>query len=313
VPATSTSPSFITVTASAKRKDPVDVVLDQQHRQIRGDALDELADALAFRRRPVPASGSSSKSTRGRVPRASAMSSSRLPAVRQRRRRRRLHAGQTHRAHHLGAVAVDFSQRGRVDPDRMAPRVARLNREAHVLGHRQRHEQVGDLERATDAGERDLLGAVSRDRPAGERDGAAVRREQSRDQVEGGRLAGAVRADQCMQRPVAQPERHVLDRVDAAEVLGQSFRCEDDLAIGMRRSQESRQRDGAAEALRHGGLADGRLSPTRRGACVQADQAGRREDDEGHEQQPEDEQPVLGDARQRVAKDHEEQRAERGA
>jgi hypothetical protein len=34
-------------------------------------------------------------------------------------------------------------------------------------------------------------------------------------------LPGAIRADQRVQRPVAQPKRHVLDRVDAAEMLGQ--------------------------------------------------------------------------------------------
>ena len=41
-----------------------------------------------------------------------------------------LHAGQAHGAHHLGGVAVDVGQRGRVDPDRVAPRMARLHREA---------------------------------------------------------------------------------------------------------------------------------------------------------------------------------------
>ena len=50
LPSTSTSPSFITVTASAEREDAVDVVLDQQHRQVGRDALDELTDALALGR-----------------------------------------------------------------------------------------------------------------------------------------------------------------------------------------------------------------------------------------------------------------------
>jgi hypothetical protein len=38
---------------------------------------------------------------------------------------------------------------------------------------------------------------------AGQHDGAAIRRKQSRDQIENGRLAGAIRTDQRMQRSIA--------------------------------------------------------------------------------------------------------------
>ena len=65
----------------------------------------------------------------------------------------------------------------RVDPEPEAPRVARLHREAHVLLHVERAEEVGDLERAARRPRAVMRsGREARDRPAGERD-ACPRRD----------------------------------------------------------------------------------------------------------------------------------------
>jgi hypothetical protein len=75
--------------------------------------------------------------------------------------------------------------------------------------------------------------------------------------------------------------------------------------------RKSGQRGRAGLAVRHRGVVDGPRPPARRGAVPEADQSGRREHDEGDEEQPEHEQPVLGHARQVVTEDDEEQRPER--
>ena len=61
-------------------------------------------------------------------------------------------------------------------------------------------------------------------RPAGDvlaiqPDLAGIRREQPGDDVEQGRLAGAVRADQAGDRAARDLKRAIIHRVDAAETL----------------------------------------------------------------------------------------------
>ncbi len=66
----------------------------------------------------------------------------------------------------------------------------------------QRRKQIGDLERAADAGAGDLLRRMSGDRPAHQRNLAFVRREHARQQIERRGLAGAIGADQRVQGAV---------------------------------------------------------------------------------------------------------------
>ena len=54
-------------------------------------------------------------------------------------------------------------------PEVEAARMARLHGEADVLADAERRKQVGDLERAADAGARDLLRRMSGDRLAQQR------------------------------------------------------------------------------------------------------------------------------------------------
>ena len=89
-------------------------------------------------------------------------------------------------------------------------------------------------------------------RVAGERDGAGVRRELAVDEVEAGRLAGAVGSDQRDQLAGGDGERHVVDRAHAAEGLGE---CRRPASIGARSSacatrRRSRLRERAADAHR---------------------------------------------------------------
>src|SRR5712691_1188429 len=92
-------------------------------------------------------------------------------------------------------------------------------RELDVLGHRQRAEGGGDLERAPDAEAPDIARRHAGDAAAGEDDVAAVGHELAVDHVEASRLAGAVGADQRQELAVADLEADAVDRAHAAERL----------------------------------------------------------------------------------------------
>ena len=187
----------------------------------------------------------------------------------------------------------------------------RLHGEANVLADAQRRKQIGDLERAADAGVRDLFRRMAGDRLAQQRYRALVRRIHAGQQIERRGLAGAVGADQRVQRAVGNRDVDALHRPDAAEAL-------DDVAGGKHRAvdvrfrpQEFRQRQHFDPARRHRGIFDRLLAERRDQPLADADQAGRRKHDEGDEHQAEPEQPVLGVDAEEFAEQDEEQRAER--
>ena len=97
----------------------------------------------------------------------------------------------------------------------------RLGREPHVLEHAERGEEIGELERAPEAEPRALRRAERGDVDAVDEDFAAGRAQLARHQVEIGRLAGAVGADD--RRQLARPERaaHRVDRDMPAEADGE--------------------------------------------------------------------------------------------
>src|SRR5208282_3091708 len=94
--------------------------------------------------------------------------------------------------------------------------------DAYVLEHGQFGEDFGDLEGARHA-ERDALGhRESGHVLAVEHDRAGSRREKSRDQIEEGGLAGAVRADDRPQLALFHLERDLAHRDQAAEILARA-------------------------------------------------------------------------------------------
>ena len=97
----------------------------------------------------------------------------------------------------------------------------RLDRETHVLHHREAGKQIGQLKRAADAGAGARRRGQARDVAAVEQDLAGARGELSGDQVEVGRLAGAVRPDDRGQFAGAEGAAHRIDGDMAAEADGE--------------------------------------------------------------------------------------------
>ena len=86
-----------------------------------------------------------------------------------------------------------------IEPHDAAPHArmaAQVRTDRDVLEHRHRRQQLHVLERPADAAADDLARCEPVDALATERDRAAHRLQHARHEVEGGRLAGAVRADQ---------------------------------------------------------------------------------------------------------------------
>src|SRR5262245_32706210 len=106
---------------------------------------------------------------------------------------------------------------------------ARLHRETHVLQDREAREQVGELKGAPDAAPRALRGGEARDVLAEQRDAAGARRQLSRNQVEVGGLAGAVRADDRRERPGLERAADAVHRDMTPEADGQVAGFEDRL------------------------------------------------------------------------------------
>ena len=189
-----------------------------------------------------PASGSSSSSTCGLEPSAMPRSTRRcppydrsLPRVSSMPCRPRNFISSAVSAW-ISAVAVD------VAPGVEARGVPRLQRQAQVLVDRQALEQVGDLERARQA----LLADAVRAPGGGSlapcsAHRAPVGREHARDEVERGRLAGAVGADQRVHLAGARRRATRCDGANAAEALVDAAHLEH-RARRAARAQEAGQR-----------------------------------------------------------------------
>ena len=139
----------------------------------------------------------------------------------------------------------------RVGPAVEMRRIARLHREAQILGDRHARKQVGDLERTAESCRGNPVWRQSRDRLAGEHDRTVIGREHAGDEVEDGRLAGAVGSDQRVQRTIANGERRIGHRLDAAERLREVARLQHHAVAGMRlRAQEFGQRHALLDRAR---------------------------------------------------------------
>ncbi len=187
-----------------------------------------------------------------------------------------------------------------------------LHREADVLLHGEAREQVGDLERAADPGPGDGVRLQAGDLASVEADAAAARPEHPREQVEGGRLAGAVRSDQGVKRPVGDREGHAAHRLHGPETLPDVVGDQNRAVAAPLRDEAGRDAARGAGATGRHGRTLGRDAPERlHEARRDADQAVRREHDEGDEQQAEVQKPVGGVDRQELAEQDVEQRAQR--
>ena len=94
---------------------------------------------------------------------------------------------------------------------------ARVGADEDVLEDGHRREELDVLERARDAPAHDLVRRRAEQALAVERDLARLGPVEARDDVEGGRLAGAVGADQAGDLALLHRERDVVEGDDAAE------------------------------------------------------------------------------------------------
>ena len=92
----------------------------------------------------------------------------------------------------VGLVDVEI---GRARGDVTLASRMRNQRHLHVLTHGHRRERRGDLEGSADAGTGDRAGRQAVDAPPEQRYAARVRRELAIDEIEAGRLAGAIGPD----------------------------------------------------------------------------------------------------------------------
>ena len=113
--------------------------------------------------------------------------------------------------------------------DHVGEPLARLvgRRQHHVVDHRHRRQRLGDLEGPHHSQPGDHVRRSPLDLAAVEHRPAAIRAVEAGDQVEEGRLAGAVGADQGRDRAPLDVHRRPADRLDAAEVLDDLGRFED--------------------------------------------------------------------------------------
>src|SRR5205823_2058793 len=111
------------------------------------------------------------------------------------------------------------------------PRPA-VRADQHVLGHGHLIEEALVLERASDAEAGDPMGGEADELPAAvvERDPAGRRRVDAGDQVEDGRLSGAVGPDEADDLALLHLEAEIVYGPEAAEVFRQ--------AVGFERSEE---------------------------------------------------------------------------
>ena len=108
----------------------------------------------------------------------------------------------------------------------------------HVLEDAHVGERLGDLERAPNAVTAPILPRQMRDVAALEDDSTVVGPIDAADQVEQGRLAGAVRPDDAQRFAVVQLHAQVVDDLHAAERLAQYVVSSTTSSVAHRRAPE---------------------------------------------------------------------------
>ncbi len=116
-------------------------------------------------------------------------------------------------------AGIQAVERGDRQPELCRKPVWPLQRDAYIVEHRQMRKNRRNLEGADQPHPRDPVRRRLGDVRAQKRDRTRRRLQEFGEQVEDGRLAGAVRADQRMDARVADVEIHVLHRHEGAEAL----------------------------------------------------------------------------------------------
>ena len=178
-------------------KHPVDVVLDQQHWQIRRDALDNGTDPLALRRGKPRQRFVQQQHARCGGERHAHVEKA-LATIGQVARFGLFNARETEIADGSVGFGIDRVDRQGIGDRIEAARMPRLHGETDVFANAERRKKVGNLERAADACSGDLLRCMSGDRLAHQGYRALVRLIHTRQEIERRGLAGAIWADQRM-------------------------------------------------------------------------------------------------------------------
>ncbi|MCY1225006.1 hypothetical protein D9M72_371890 [compost metagenome] len=144
-----------------------------------------------------------------------------------------LFVGQFFEAHlgeQLAGARIERLERLLALPEVVRGAQLALQAQAHVLEQREVREHGGDLERADHAASRDLRRAFARDVVAVEQDRAGRGLEEFGEQVEAGRLAGTVGADERVDRTALHREVDLADRGESLEFLGELACFKNDVA-----------------------------------------------------------------------------------
>ena len=208
-----------------QRGDDRKIVLDHEHRAIDRDSLDQRRDPLDVLvrhagRRLVEQQHLGLERERGRDLERTLAPVGELAGVRVRE------LGQADRLEQRACLVVEPRERASRAPEVERMPALALQRDTHVLEHGEVREHRRDLERAHEPHPGDCRRPRPGDFAPVVEDLPACGREEMREQVEAGRLAGAVRSDERMDRPAADRERHVLDGDEALELLGEPLRLE---------------------------------------------------------------------------------------
>src|SRR5207245_6586796 len=208
--------------------DHAEVVLDHQDRAIGRDPLDQRRDALDVLVRQ--AGGGLVQQHALRVEREGRRDlQCALSAVRQLDRGRPGEGGEADRVDQLQGPAIELPEHALGPPEVERAAARSLQRDAHVFQNRQVREHGRDLKRAHEPQAGDVRRTGARDVAALEPDAPARGSEEMRQQIEAGRLAGAVGTDERVDRPAAHPQGHVLDGDEPAKLLGESLGLEDEV------------------------------------------------------------------------------------
>ena len=121
---------------------------------------------------------------------------------------------------HYGAEAHSLQHVARLGPRVGGIGMAQQGADRGIVEHRHRFEGERHLEGARQSQRGACLRREARDVPAGEGHGSGRHRQVAGQAVEEGRLAGSVGADQAEDVALLDRHRDVIDRLEAAEGLG---------------------------------------------------------------------------------------------
>src|SRR5688572_10358465 len=208
--------------AAGERQQEAHVVLDQQNRDAAlGDTADDAGQAVELGRREPRRGLIEQDDTRLAGERARDLEQAAL-AERQRADVGVAQPGEADEFDQLFGAPALCSLFVRSLPREEIRAEARMSPHHHVLQHRHAAERPVVLEGAHDAQARDAVRRQAEDRLAGKADLALVGGVGAGDDVEGGGLAGAIRADHAEDLAFAQVEVEPGHGGQPAEALGQA-------------------------------------------------------------------------------------------